>query len=149
MGRSEKQKAESQEARTIRLRESLRNAGLRATIPRLEVLARLERSQSPLTHADLAAELMPLGFDRATVYRNLNDLAEAGLAKRVELGDHVWRFESRRTRDDGEPEHPHFLCNDCGDVVCLPTLDVSVPRKGAPQIADIEDVVLRGRCSSC
>ncbi len=135
--------------RTSRLRELIRSTGLRATIPRLEVLGRLELAESPLCHADLADELVPLGFDRATVYRNLSDLVEAGLATRVELGDHIWRFESRRDRRQGDPEHPHFLCNDCGDVLCLPTLDIPVPRKAGSQIRDVQDVVLRGRCASC
>ena len=48
-------------------------------MPRIEVLGRLEASTAPLSHGDLAVELVPLGFDRATVYRTLNDLVEIGL----------------------------------------------------------------------
>jgi len=147
--RTGRTKGEGPETRTARLREQIRSAGLRATIPRLEVLARLEVTESPLSHAELAEELVPLGFDRATVYRNLNDLVEVGLANRVELGDHVGRFESRADRAQGDREHPHFLCNDCGDVVCLPTLEIPMPRKASSQIRDVQDVVLRGRCASC
>ncbi len=102
-----------------------------------------------MSHADLAEELVPLGFDRATVYRNLNDLVENGLATRVDLGDHIWRFEGLLAKDSDGPEHPHFLCNDCGDIVCLPAMDIRLPNKAGRPIGDVQDVVLRGRCDSC
>ena len=40
-------------------------------------------------------------------------LTEAGLARRADLGDHVWRFEAIDPNhvDDG---HPHFVCSVCG-----------------------------------
>ena len=140
---------ESAEERASRLKTLIREAGLRATMPRIEVLGRLEASRAPLSHGDLAEELVPLGFDRATVYRNLNDLVEIGLATRVDLGDHVWRFERRDGSADASGDHPHFLCNDCGDVVCLPEIEIPLPREAAKPIRDVQDVVLRGRCSSC
>ena len=144
-----KAKGETREENTSRLRRKIRSSGLRTTIPRLEVLGRLELATAPLSHADLAEELVPLGFDRATVYRNLNDLVDVGLASRVEVGDHVGRFESDSERTGEDPEHPHFLCNDCGDVVCLPAMEIPLPPKAASPIADGKDGVLRGRCSSC
>src|SRR5262245_17344822 len=102
------------------LRSRIRSAGLRSTPARLAVLRALERRTTPATHADLAQELVPLGFDKATVYRNLIDLTDAGMLARTELGDHVWRFELRRPASDRHTgEHPHFLCVDCGEVACL------------------------------
>ena len=83
------------------------------------------------------------------MYRNLNDLVGVGLASRVELGDHVGRFESRADRPKADREHPHFLCNHCGEVVCLPTLKIPMLGKASSQIRDVQDVVLRGRCASC
>ena len=71
----------------------IRNAGLRATPARIATLKLLHGATSPLTHADVSAELDGLGIDKATVFRNLNDLVAAGLLRRTELGDHVWRFE--------------------------------------------------------
>ncbi len=135
------------------LRERIRETGLRSTAPRIAVLDRLQRADSPLSHGEITEELMPLGFDRATIYRNLTDLAEAGLVSRVEVGDHVWRFELRQpdaTR--GEREHPHFVCNDCGTVACLPSVSVNIrPARGAPRsiVAEVNEVVLRGRCEAC
>ena len=77
------------------LREQIRATGLRATSPRIAVLQSLGRSRTPVSHAELAAELAPKGWDRATIYRNLIDLTNAGLVRRTDMGDHLWRFELR------------------------------------------------------
>ena len=53
------------------LKEMLRAAGLRSTSARLAVLRQLRGAIVPLSHADLATELVPSGLDRATVYRKL------------------------------------------------------------------------------
>jgi Fur family ferric uptake transcriptional regulator len=130
--------------------ERLRDTGLRRTAPRVAVLEQLARADAPLSHAEMADALEPLGFDRATVFRNLTDLASAGLVTRRDLGDHVWRFALSR---DGEPEHgrqhPHLLCSDCGTVVCLPDVAVKItPARGRKRVADME-VQLKGLCDRC
>jgi Fur family ferric uptake transcriptional regulator len=70
-------------------RTLLSKVGLRMTGARMAVMRWLQDAKSPATHAEIAEDLVPLGFDKATVYRNLTDLAEAGLVTRSELGDHV------------------------------------------------------------
>src|SRR3954469_22681815 len=101
------------------LRDQIREAGLRVTASRMAVLRSLHGTTTPRTHGEIATELSPEGWDRATVFRNLTDFAEAGLVRRADLGDHVWRFEVIRGETEHErAEHPHFLCNECGDVVC-------------------------------
>ncbi len=135
------------------LRNEIRAAGMRSTAPRISVLERLRRANAPLSHAEITEELLPLGFDRATIYRNLVDLAEAGLVSRVELGDHVWRYEVRGAEPrEGEGEHPHFVCNDCGTVSCLPAVSVDIrPAPGSRRsvVAEVSDILLKGRCESC
>ena len=101
------------------IRKTIRDAGLRSTHARVAVLNRLQETEGPLTHAEIADELAPFGYDRATIYRNLVELAEAGLLSRMELGDHVWRFELRRDADEHDGDHTHFLCVDCGGVSCV------------------------------
>lgn len=46
-----------------------------------------EHSGRPLSHAEIAAALAPLGIDRTAVYRNLVALSDARLISRVNLGD--------------------------------------------------------------
>ena len=93
------------------IRSEIRGAGMRSTAPRISVLERLRRAVAPLSHAEITEELVPLGFDRATIYRNLVDLAEAGLVSRVELGDHVWRYEIRRS-EPGNGEIGRASCRE-------------------------------------
>jgi Fur family ferric uptake transcriptional regulator len=128
------------------LRGRIRQVGLRCTAARVAVLRGMEAAASPLSHSQLAAELAPLGFDQATVYRNLIELADKGLLARVDLGDHVWRFEASAA---GEPpgQHPHFVCTDCGEVSCLPGVRVNVSPGAA--IGRVTQVLLKGQCDRC
>ncbi len=145
-------KADPNLAATERLRVRIREAGLRCTAARLTVINVLSRSKSPLSHAEIAATVAPLGFDRATVYRNLIEMAEAGLLSRVDLGDHVWRFELRGEGQEHANDHPHFLCTECGEVSCLSGVKISIkPARGAKQesFGAVTEVLLKGRCTHC
>lgn len=135
-----------------KVRERLREVGLRCTAARLWVMQHLVEAASPLTHAQVADSLEPRGFDRATIYRNLIELTDAGLLSRIELGDHVWRFEARRPGGAENLDHPHFVCVQCGDVACLPSVSVNIkPAPGTKQsrIGQITEVLLKGRCGHC
>lgn len=141
--------------RTSELKARLRSAGLRATASRAAVLECMLEAKGPLTHADVCARLAGSGFDRATVYRNLADLTDAGLLRRSDLGDHLWRFELRA--DDAHdarrgPVHPHFVCTECGTVACLPEGAVTVTMaRGAPRAlarGEVE-IQVRGTCNDC
>lgn len=135
------------------LRERLRRLGLRSTTPRLSVLEFLQQRPGPLTHAEIADGLEARGFDRTTVYRNLIALADVGLVLRTDLGDHVWRFElSREANAAGVLYHPHFLCEQCGDISCLHDTQVTITGSdgNAPTvIASVTSVLLRGMCDRC
>jgi len=134
------------------LTDALRAAGLRRTTPRIAVLQRLEAAVGPVSHAEIAKKLAPSGYDRATVYRNLIDLVDAGLVTRTDLGDHVWRFELVRHGGKPHAAHPHFLCTDCGDVSCLPGGAVKIVRaQGVPRAIGSHDVEVqvKGRCDAC
>ena len=135
------------------LADNLRASGLRATHSRVLVLQHLREATSPMSHADLSEKLSSLGINHVTVYRNLNDLAESGLARRIDVGDHVWRFEPLRDVG-GHPagEHAHFVCDSCGDVECLPGVSVAVA--GAQKVPkalrkNAIEVQLKGRCDRC
>jgi Fur family ferric uptake transcriptional regulator len=131
-------------------RVQLREAGLRATAARIAILKLLGELANPSTHSEISERVQPLGFDKSTIFRTLNDLATAGLARRMELGDHVWRYELA-TPDHDQPHtgqvHPHLLCVDCGSVTCLADEDVQV--QVAKSVGAIEDILLKGHCTSC
>ena len=117
----------------------------------------------PKTHAEVSDSLTDRGFDRATIYRNLTELTEARIVSRVELGDHVWRFELRRASGHGQ-DHPHFLCTTCGEVSCLEDVNVAITPKpittaaskskgksanSSRGIGRVTEVLLKGRCDHC
>jgi len=131
-------------------RAKIRGADLRSTSCRIAVLQHLSTADHPISHNDVADALMPLGFDKSTIYRCLTEMAEANLLARLDVGDHVWRFEMLKEDDDGNVDHPHFMCLDCGKVCCLPDVKVRIsPAKSAAAGADITEVLLKGHCASC
>ena len=137
---------------TAGLRDELHTAGLRATASRIAVLRLLRRATSPVSHAEVTEQLQLDGFDRATLYRNLFDLNRVGLARRSDLGDHVWRFEAILQGSHALEEHPHFVCNQCGQVECVDGIELLVQRgaKGPRAIRKKAVAIqLKGLCDRC
>lgn len=132
------------------IRQLLKRAGLRGTPARIAVLQELGGSGSPRTHAEVAEKLVPLGFDKATIFRNLTDLADANLVSRTELGDHVWRFEVRDPDNPEADKHPHFVCIECGSVTCLGDMEfTTASKRRADSIGRITEVLIKGHCETC
>lgn len=133
------------------LRRLVRARGLRATPSRLAVLELLRTESAPMSHGDVADRLASQAWDRATIYRNLIDLAGSGLARRTDVGDHVWRFEA--VMGEHDVAHPHFVCTECGAVECLPELELAVARARtrAPRALRQRqvEVHVRGLCDAC
>ena len=128
----------------------LRQVGLRATPARIATLTLMSKSSKPLSHAEVAAELEELAVDKATVFRNLNDLVSVNLLRRAELGDHVWRFEIVNAEGHDCSPHPHFLCVDCGTVSCVDEHYVKDAKLNlAADFGTITEVLFRGHCNDC
>ncbi|GAA5170944.1 ferric iron uptake transcriptional regulator [Viridibacterium curvum] len=94
--------------------QSLKNMGLKATLPRLKILDLFQRSnERHLTAEDvyrlLLAEELDVGL--ATIYRVLTQFEQAGLLKRhhFESGKAVFEL------NEGQ-HHDHIVCLDCGHV---------------------------------
>jgi Fur family transcriptional regulator, stress-responsive regulator len=121
----------------------LRRAGLRATQPRMTILAWLDANRG---HHPAELIVDRTGLSKATVYHVLGQLCDAGLALTAESGAGRVLYETA-----ADPHH-HFVCGVCGlvlDVDCLscepPCLTVDVP--GAT--VERADVILRGVCERC
>lgn len=130
------------------LRAAVREAGLRATPSRIAVLHLLRSAQAPVSHGEVVAKLASQAWDPATIYRNLTDLSDVGLARRTDVGDHVWRFEAA---SHAATAHPHFVCTECGTVECLPDLEYVVTRARTPRAIRQKrvEVQMRGLCDAC
>ncbi|MBX3232587.1 MAG: transcriptional repressor [Labilithrix sp.] len=148
--------AKKDEVRTVptvpELQALLRGAGLRSTVSRIAVLEHFYEHGGRKSHADIFEALDDRGFDRASIYRILMDLADAKILSRTDLGDHIWRFELLR---DGASEHaeqhPHFVCVDCGQVSCLPDVTVKLSGRRPPKsvAAKKVSIQLKGICDDC
>lgn len=83
----------------------------------------------------------------ATVYRNLNQLAEAGRIARISIPGAADRFDPVT---DG---HSHLICRDCGAVVDIPR--AALPDLTAPVAAvtgclvESSGMVFYGLCPGC
>jgi len=138
----------SDEAETIK--QAIREAGLRATPARIATLKLLHGATAPLTHAEVSEELHDLGVDKATVFRNLNDMASAGLLRRTELGDRMWRFELIDGDGGHRLAHPHFVCVDCGTVSCMDDIKLTAgSMRQSEEFGEITEILIRGHCKDC
>ena len=131
-------------------RKLLHENALRATAPRLAVLRVLAEAQSPLSHTEVLGRLGETDWDPATIYRNLVKLRDAGVAPVVSRADGIDRYALVGAEDDGH-RHPHFFCEDCGRVVCLPAQLTASMSMNGPWAASIRKamVQLRGECPEC
>jgi Fur family ferric uptake transcriptional regulator len=94
--------------------QELKNAGLKATLPRLKVLSLFETStQRHLSAEDVYRILLTSGEDvgLATVYRVLTQFEQAGLLVRhhFETGKAVFELNQGG-------HHDHIVCLQCGRV---------------------------------
>ena len=94
--------------------DDLRNAGLKATLPRLKIIDVFEQSrQRHLSAEDVYRQLLADGVDvgLATVYRVLTQFEQAGLLVRhhFETGKAVFELNEGK-------HHDHLVCLQCGRV---------------------------------
>ena len=132
-------------------KQTLRDVGLRATAARVAVLRTLASEGGPMSHAEVVDSLEDFGFDQSTLFRCLNEIADAGLVARLDLGDQTRRFELRQP-DEVEYMHPHFMCVDCGRLKCMNDFSVQITPSRGPrraQLGTITEVLIRGHCGNC
>ena len=128
----------------------LRENGLRVTAPRLAVLGILLKAKSPMSHTEVLDTLGDTAWDQATVYRNLVKLTEAGVTVVASRADGIARYGLNGPKNDGH-RHPHFVCEDCGQVTCLPPIETPQIKSNSRWAASVEAamVQLRGECPDC
>lgn len=110
--------AESRRTRTpeeTRFEAFLRAKKLKLTGERLAILAAIFRQEQHFDAESLHADLRDEGGDisRATVYRTLDLLVQAGLVRKNSLGASHANYEP--ARDD--EHHDHLICLCCNQVV--------------------------------
>jgi len=113
------------------------------------VLKELEKCETHPTAEELYAILKPdhPELSLATVYRNLNQLAENGMAQKINISRGADRFDAVT-----EPHH-HMVCERCGAIVNIPreytgSFNSSVLwRTGC--LINSYDIIFCGLCPDC
>jgi Fur family ferric uptake transcriptional regulator len=89
------------------------------------------------------------GVGKATVYRTLDLLREAGLIREHDFGDGCKRYEPQPTR----PHHEHLVCIQCGKVIEFVSeeierveRDVAALHRFRPTLHKVE---IYGLCEDC
>lgn len=127
----------------------LRAAGLIPTTQRRAVLAALMGRSHPVTAQHVHAELGRAGrrIGLSTVYRTLNDLADAGLLHTFSLDD------GRAYRHCGTAAHQHLVCDRCGQVTECPRDLVDAWLSGIREYTSFRprpDLIdIPGTCAQC
>ncbi len=130
-------------------RQRLLEGGQRVTAARLAILQMLLDSPRALSHRDVETGMSEIGehFDRVTLYRVLEWLVSQRLAHKVAAEDRSWRFSAVL---EGNHEHPHFRCLNCGEVLCLdalrPAFVLGLPPGYTLQRAEL---TIHGACPAC
>jgi Fur family ferric uptake transcriptional regulator len=128
--------------------DRVRAVGLRATRPRVAILAALGEDRGHRSAEELLAVLAArqVRLARASVYNVLDDLVATGLVMVADAGP------GRALYEVADEWHHHFVCRRCQlvtDVACeagsRPCLMASVP--GAE--IDEAQVIFRGLCADC
>jgi Fur family ferric uptake transcriptional regulator len=85
---------------------------------------------------------------RATVYRTLSKLVDAGLLRRIEVGQRTM-FD----HDYGYPAHDHLVCEQCGAMIEFHSDAVDEVLKGIAAENEFQTntrmLVIRGTCGDC
>src|ERR1700730_10687539 len=77
----------------------LRDASVRVTAARTNVLSTLLTTRAALSHQDIQDTFTEM--DRVTLYRALDCLTEAGLAHKIAIDDRIFRYSA------GAEHHEH------------------------------------------
>ncbi|MBN1575004.1 MAG: transcriptional repressor [Chitinispirillaceae bacterium] len=139
----------AQEKKLFQIEKTLKQQDLSITNQRRLIIAEILRSGSHFDIESLAAEIRLKNpkTARATVYRTVKILADAGMVKREMLGETHSHYEVM------EQEHGHFVCTSCGKIIELacPTLEnfLATVSETHDFKIDRHSIELFGICGKC
>lgn len=98
----------------------------------------------------LIEDMKKAGFQvsRATIYRTLTKLVDAGLLRRLDVGPRMY-YE----HDYGYPQHEHLQCGKCGKMIEFQCPDLESAIQAVCRehhfLASGHTFVIRGTCAEC
>lgn len=112
----------------------LRDAGQRYTTQRRRLIEILAAARSPLSIPEILRGRR--GLPQSSVYRNLAELVDAGVVRRIVTEEEFGRYE---LTEDLTGHHHHVICSGCGT-----TRDVTLPADVERTLDRTLDGVARG-----
>ena len=137
------------------IRKILQDAGLRVTGARLLVYRSLLNAKRPLSHSDIVRLIQDNpnnNGDQATIYRTLLAFTEKNITRIGSNAGGIARYELRdpNIEDQTTHVHPHFVCNRCGVVSCLPkTTVITSYDEDWEHILEHAEMQFVGKCREC
>lgn len=133
----------------MQTRDILRSAKLKATPPRVAVLAALMQSRRPLAIEALSELLGKQAPDTATLYRNMKQMVAAGLVKQISFKQRSALYEYSGSRD-----HHHLVCTKCGKIEDFACDFKALSRRAIKHSKDFSQISdhsmeLYGLCKRC
>ena len=134
-----------------RIEELLKQSGLSITTGRRKILELFLLQDGALSHSDIEKRAGEK-FDRVTVYRTLQIFLEKGIIHSIPTADNSIRYalcKDNCSEGHHHDDHVHFICNACGNTVCLDS--VTVPPIKLPKgfVAQQVEMLVSGVCKSC
>ncbi len=116
---------------------------LKKTSPRLAIIEALQSSEAPLAEAEIS-EKMGSYYDRTTFYRSMQTLTDAGVIHRIVVDRLTVKYALRHL-----PNHAHFFCNNCRQVICLEEIHPGPYRLPVGFQTSESEVIIKGLCNKC
>jgi Fur family ferric uptake transcriptional regulator len=122
----------------------------RFTVPQREMVKHIFSSHNHFDADQLCADLEKAQIDisRATVYRTLAKLVDAGMLREMRIGPRVV-YE----HDYGYPQHGHLHCDRCGKIVEFARPEIESVLQDICRQQQFQatgtTVVIRGTCAEC
>lgn len=110
--------------------------GFRLTAPRKKILSILAEQTQPISFDEYSA--LDPQIDKSTFYRTMQSFESANIINGIESSEGRRYFELSGTL------HPHFVCNTCHKIECLPPQPI-LSLAGY----HVDSVIYKGQCSLC
>ena len=137
------------------IRKKIQETGLRVTGARILVYKTLSEAQRPLSHTDIVRIIQEdpnNNGDQATIYRTLLAFTKNNITRIASNAGGITRYEIQNSNkeDQATHVHPHFVCNSCGIVSCLPkTTVITSFDKNWKHILEHSEMQFVGTCTDC
>jgi Fur family ferric uptake transcriptional regulator len=131
--------------------ELLRKSQLSVTGGRRKILEFFLQHDGALSHSDIEKKAGER-FDRVTVYRTLQAFVEKGLIHSIPTPDNSIRYALCKDECAGgqhRDDHVHFICNTCGNTVCLEEVVIPAIRLPRGYVAQQVEMLVSGVCKTC